>query len=133
MSTIGNSSESLPLTLPSTASELLMVILEALDLPYTVAQGTLELARKRTFRTRLGPFGFTSLGRRALANCVGSLAFTLIAKSSYSAVLVSFPEAEKLPHRQYYVGRWDSVWDTDTSHIIRSSSLYSTTLITFSV
>ena len=66
------------------------------------------------FRTRVGPFGLTGLGRRALANCVGKLAFTSIAKSTASAVL--FLGAEILPGRQCHVGGgWDSVWNTETN------------------
>lgn len=77
---------------------MLMAILEALNPPNKYrCISTPESGRERMFRTRVGPFGLTSLGRRALANCVGKLAFTLIAKSTSSDVLFLFQRLKFYP------------------------------------
>lgn len=79
---IARYSTSPPSTLTSTASQVLMAILNALNPPYTVAYGTTESAIAPMFYDQ-------SRGRRVLVNCQGNLALRLIANSTSSDVLFS--------------------------------------------
>lgn len=79
----------LPSTLTSTASDLHIAMMKDLDPPDTVAEGTPESAREPMFMIRVGPSVLASLGRRALVNCAGNPALTLIKKLSSSAVFFS--------------------------------------------